>query len=116
VIIWREVDTNNFFEVELRGDGYWRFQKLVNGQWPGLINWVFSNALNSGTQLNKIIIQSGGGYSYIYFNDKYVTVINDSTFTSGYICLGAFSGETSAVKVAFDNLQVFTIDSWTPPK
>ena len=116
VIIWSEIDANNFYEVELEGNGYWRFQKLINGQWQELVTWVFAPALNRGIQLNKIIIVFDGGNSTFYFNDVYIESVQDSTFTSGQICLGAFSGETSAVKVAFDNLQVFTIDSWTPPK
>jgi hypothetical protein len=72
--------------------------------------------VHKGQQINKITIAFGGGTSAIYINNRYETSIQDSSFTTGKIGLGAFSGETSAVEVSFDNLVIYSFDSWTPPE
>lgn len=115
-VLWRYVDKNNFYFFGLFGDGSYVIDKQFRGEWQNLNDRAFSDAINRGNQINKITIAFGGGTSAIYFNDKYVTSLQDTAFTSGDICLGASSGETSAVEVSFDNLVIYTIDSWTPPK
>lgn len=45
-----------------------------------------------------------------------VTAVQDSSFTTGDICLGAVSDESSEAEVSYGNLVIYTIDSWTPTK
>jgi hypothetical protein len=115
-VLWRYVDKNNFYLLEITGDGQFTIDKLVKGEWQIINDWTLSPAINKGQQINKIAIAFGGGTSTIYINNKDVMSIQDSTFTSGDVCLGAFASETSAVEVSFDNLVIYTIDSWTPPQ
>jgi hypothetical protein len=116
LVNWRYVDINNFYSLQLTGNGQLFIGKRYKGEWQTLYNWASSNAIHTGQQVNKIAIAFGGGTSAIYINDQYVTSIQDSSFTTGDFGLGAFSGETSAVEVSFDNLVIYTIDSWTPPE
>jgi hypothetical protein len=115
-ILWRYVDTNNFYYFELTGDGEYVLDKEVKGVWQNLRKWTFSSAINKAQQINNITISFGGGTSAIYINGTYVTNLQDTEFTTGDICLGAASSDTSAVEVSFDNLVIYTIDSWTAPK
>ena len=118
VVVWRYVDKNNCYWLQLTRDGQLYIGKYYKGEGQTLYAWAPSDAIHKGQQINKIAIAFGGGTSAIYINNRYVTSIQDSSFTTGKIGLGAFSGpgETSAVKVSFDNLVIYTIDSWTPPE
>ena len=116
VVFWRYVDKNNFYSLQLTGDGQLMIAKEYKGEWQKLFAWAPSYAIHKGQQINKITIAFGGGTSAIYINNRYVTSIQDSSFTTGNIGLGAFSGETSAVEVSFDNLVIYSFDSWTPPE
>jgi hypothetical protein len=116
VVLWRSVDNKNFYYLQITLDGYYGLDKEFRGVWQQLFDWSFSETINRGSQINKITIAFGGGTSAIYINDKYVTSLQDTAFTTGDICLGASSSVTSAVEVSFDNLVIYTIDSWTPPK
>jgi hypothetical protein len=111
LVIWRYVDANNFYSLRLTGDGNLVIEKRFRSEWQTLYDWAFSYSINRGQRINKIAISFYGGTSALYINDKYVTSVQDSAFTTGDICLGAFSGKTSAVEVSFDNLVIYTFIS-----
>jgi len=115
-VIWRYLDNNNFYVLQLNGENHLVIAKLVKGKLQTLDDEVYNPAINSGQQINKIAISFEGGTSAIYFNGLLLKNIQDSAFTAGDICLGAFSSTTSAVEVSFDNLVIYTVDSWTPPQ
>jgi hypothetical protein len=115
-VIWRYVDTNNFYALFVYGNGDFVVDKKLNGKWQQLNNWAHSDTINTGQSINKIAVSFSSVYSTIYINDKLLTSMYDTGFSTGDICLGASSGETSAVEVSFDNLVIYTVDSWTPPK
>lgn len=114
-VIWRYVDNNNFYVLQLNGMNHLLIGKLINGKLQTLDDEPYNPAINSGQQINKIAISFKGGISAIYINGLFVKNIQDSAFTAGDICLGAFSSTTSAVEVSFDNLVIDTVGSWTPP-
>jgi hypothetical protein len=122
VVIWRRVLTDNIYVRNYYGiyfpyeTGGFVFIKRLNGEWT--TDWVLhhSDSINKGNQLNNITVSFDGGTFKIHINGNFVTSIQDSDIPSGDICLGAFGSETSQVEVSFDNLVVYTTDSWTPPK
>jgi hypothetical protein len=116
LVIWRYVNVKNNYSLRITGDGQASIVMTNKGEWKLLYGPTFSKSINKVQQINKITIAFSGGTSLIYINDKHITSITDSAFLVGDIGLGAFSGETSAVKVSFDNLVVYSINSWTPPK
>ena len=117
IIIWRYVDSNNYYELSLvTGSRYFSISKLFKGEWQTLQDWTRSYAINSNNDINKIAISFSGGTITIYINSRMVASVIDTSFANGYIGLGAYSEETSAVEVSFDNLVIYTVESWTPPK
>jgi hypothetical protein len=114
-IIWRFVDSQNFYVLHSYGDGNLRIDKLLNGEWKALFGPAFNSGLNKGQQMNKIAISFSGQTSAIYINDRLVTSIKDPSFTAGDFCLGAASDQMNDAEVSYDNLVIYTIDSWAPP-
>jgi hypothetical protein len=120
IINWRYHDSG-YYSLMMYGDGSFVIYKVTSKvsqvDFQKIYEKTFNDAINTGQKINHIAISFNGENSDIYINDKYVTSIQDTTFASGDICLGAFAGDTivSAVEVSYDNLVIYTIDSWTPP-
>jgi hypothetical protein len=115
LINWRYNKIDGQYTLRLTGDGYVTIEKVANTEWQKLYEKTDNTAINKGQQINHIAISFDGDTSVIYANDKYITTIKDSLFMSGDICLGAFSTDRNPVEVSYDNLIIYTIDSWTPP-
>lgn len=115
VVMWRYSDGKYYYFL-LTGVGFYELWK----GYPDTMQYLKMDFLSDGiyrvNQSNRIAIAFNSSTTSIYINDKYITSFQDSEFTSGDICLGASTGQTSAVEVSFDNLVIYTIDSWTPPK
>jgi hypothetical protein len=118
IINWRYHDDIGYYSLRLFGDGYLTIEKvsMTGAGYQKLNDRIFNAAINTNQNINHIAISFKGENSTIYINGKYVTSIKDSSFTTGDFCLGAFASKTSPVEVSFDNLVVYTIDSWTPPE
>jgi hypothetical protein len=115
LVMWRYSDDNYYYFL-LTGVGFYEIWK----GYPDTMEYLEMDFLRDGIyredQSNRITIAFGGSTAAIYINDKYITSIQDTEFTSGDICLGAATGQTSAIEVSFDNLVIYSIDNWTPPK
>ncbi len=109
---------NGYYSLRLFGDGYLTIEKYSGADFQQQILYdkTFNAAIYLERHTNHIAIAFGSGTSAVYINDKYVTSIQDSTYTTGDFCLGAFSTDAHPVEIAYDNLVIYTIDSWTPPK
>jgi hypothetical protein len=115
-IIWRFVDSNNFYVLRLFGNGNWRLDKQLDGEWKFLFNSTLNPPFDITQRFIKIAVSFNKETSAIYINDKYMTSFQDPSITFGDICLVAIANASSAVTVSFDNLVVYSIDSWVPPK
>jgi hypothetical protein len=121
MVIWSYVDNKNFNILKLNGNGAVYVERIVNGIWQDFMSlWDVMSCANCDSikqegQKNTIAIWYKGNTFTIYVNGKYIFRDQDSAFTAGDICLGANSSETSSVEVSFDNLVVYSVDSWAPP-
>jgi hypothetical protein len=118
-VVWRFIDVNNFYVLEFNGNGDFCVSRRLNGNYNALtINQLDSTSgeLKQGQQWNNIAISSKDGSSSISLNGKFVASVQDSAFTSGDVCLGATAIGASTGKVAFDNLVIYAIGSWSLPK
>jgi len=115
VVMWR-YSGGNFYYFLLTGVGFYEIWKGYPDTMQDLEMDFLGDGIYRENQSNKITIAFGGSTAAIYINDKYLTSIQDTEFTSGDICLGAATGQTSAVEVSFDNLVIYSLDNWTPPK
>ncbi len=117
VVVWRYIDANNFYALQIDRNSSYTILRLLNNEWHIFNNdkVYYIQGIHGGEAI-QIAISFYGATSTIYINNLYVTSVIDTAFTSGDACLGAFSSEWSAVEVSFDNLVIYTVDSWTPPK
>jgi hypothetical protein len=121
IINWR-VNDNGYYSLRIFGNSSYVIEKIIfnNSQtdWQVWQDKQINPAINKEPQINHISVAMNGVLSTIYINNKYVIEIQDSAsgFFAGDICLGAFTSGTSEVEIAYDNLIVYELDSWTPPR
>ena len=116
VILWRFQDRDNFYYLGINsGNGMYMVEKKLRGIWQILQDWTPSDSINKILETNNAVISLHGDVFTIYINGHYLTSFTDSDFETGDFSLGVCASASSAVEVSFDNLVLYTYDSWTPP-
>ncbi|MCS7222019.1 MAG: hypothetical protein RML36_05725 [Anaerolineae bacterium] len=111
-VLFRYVDSENFYMFSISSDGYYRLQKLVNDEWETIIRWTPSRLIRTGEEsVNRLGLLAYGTRIILLVNGEVLDEAEDDTFISGNIGLvvGAF-GE-SGVEIAFDNLNVWELSA-----
>lgn len=105
-LLFRYQDQNNFYSYSVNGNGEYRVLYYENDEPTVLVDWTSSSAINSLGQSNNLRIEMNGDTLTFFCNDRELTTLSDSTFSSGEL---GFATETFADgngTVAFDNLLV----------
>lgn len=113
VIFWRLVDDSNFYFIQIGWNGFYSINKYLDGKMSAITPWRQSRSLQPGEAPNNVMIRFDGAQSDIYFNDHYITSINDPSFTAGNIGLGVFPDPASEVDVAFTDVTVYPLNAGT---
>jgi hypothetical protein len=118
-VIFRHFNLSSFYLFMISGDGYYQFNRMLNGTWllephqgwlP--ILWKKSNAIHTGNATNRIKVSCNGDKFAFYVNDIKVDTYTDTnnSIPFGQIALIAGTGNTpGVVKIDFDNLKVWDI-------
>lgn len=109
-VILRYQDDQNFYSFRISGDGYYVFDKLVEGDLLEIVRWQESSLINQGHSFNTIRVEAVGENFTFYINDELVDAAIDAEFSQGRIGLLAGSYEEPGVHVAFDNLKVWAVE------
>ncbi|MHB0857647.1 MAG: zinc-ribbon domain-containing protein [Anaerolineae bacterium] len=109
-LLLRYVDVDNFYRFEVSGDGYYRFDLMMDNEWHSLIEWTETTLINTGNATNVIAAVCAGSNYTFYINGTEVDSYNDDTFSSGDVGLTAGTIEEVGVHVAFDNLKVWSVE------
>ena len=106
-VIVRRVDDDNFYRLEISGDGYYNVQKREKGKWQKLIvDWTESDAIRKGKATNHLRVVCAGRVMTFYVNQVMLVQVADDSFKRGSVGVLAGTLAEPGVQVAFDNLQV----------
>ncbi len=106
-VIVRHVDDDNFYRLEISGDGYFNAQKRQKGKWEKLIpDWTASQVIRQGKALNHLRVVCAGSRLTFYVNQTLLFQITDASFSRGAIGVLAGTLAQPGVQVAFDNLSI----------
>lgn len=108
-IIWRAVDEDNFYILSINKSGYISISKFVDNDERSL---YISNGIVRETTGSSysIMVSFKNETSQIFIDHKLVTTINDTSFSSGSLGLGANSLDSNSGTAIFDNLTVYTAE------
>ena len=102
----RYLDSANYYEFSVATDGTYRFGKYVDGQWETLVDWTDSEAILQGQGSNKITAICMGDLIALAVNGQPLREINDSSLSSGDLCLYVGTFTEGEARVLFDNVRV----------
>jgi len=106
-VIVRHVDDENFYRLEISGDGYFNAQKRIKGKWEKLIvDWTPSEAVHKGNAANHLRVVCVGSSLTFYVNQVQLIQIKDNSFARGQVGLFVGTLAQPGVQAAFDNLNV----------
>jgi hypothetical protein len=106
-VIVRRVDDDNFYRLEISGDGYYNVQKREKGQWQKLIvDWTESDAIRKGKATNHLRVVCAGRAMTFYVNQVKLVQVADDSFKRGAVGVLAGTLAEPGVQVAFDNFLV----------
>ncbi len=108
-IIFRYVDSNNYYRFDVSDDGFFLLTKFENGEWHTLVDWTASPAIHSGQNTNVLKVAAKGAEISLFANGQELTRVSDATFSKGNFGFftSTFNGAHSWV--SFDNLKL-----WAP--
>jgi tetratricopeptide (TPR) repeat protein len=106
-VLFRYQNPDNFYMLDISGDGYYSVNKLLSGVWQELITPTQSAAIEKRGQTNRLGIVAIGQEIEFYANDKLLGEVRDGSFAGGDVALYASTYEKAGLQVAFDNLTVY---------
>lgn len=109
-IIFRYVDSDNFYYFAVNDQGQYRFDALIDDEWEALIDWTDSDLIEVGDGAENLVgVMAVGPQLTFIINDEIVDEIEDDTFSSGGVALAAGSRDTPGVDMVFDDFGIWQI-------
>lgn len=106
-IIFRFVNSQNFYEFLINSNSLWTVLKIINDTDTTLIPHTASAAIKPGIGAeNSLLARVHGTHFQFFVNGVALGQLNDSTFSSGEI--GLVGPSSSAADAAWNNFQITT--------
>lgn len=105
-LVVRRQDDENFYLSSISSDSTYRVHKLQGNVWSALVDRTPSQSVKQGAAWNRLRMECVGARMRFYVNDNLLAEVEDKTFPSGNIGLGAGTADEGDVEARFDNLRV----------
>jgi hypothetical protein len=106
-LVFRYLDNENFYRLDLTGDGLWGVSRHLNDQWVSIVDLKTSPAIQPGlAKTNVIRILAHNSSFMFYANGTLLGSISDNNLPVGRIGLFASTFNDPTVQVGFDNVRV----------
>ena len=110
-VIFRQVDADNYYFFAISRSGSYGMWRLEDGEWQTLVEWTATDAIDTSEDaLNRLGILAEGTQLTLLVNDVALTQLEDETFASGKVALALGTFDEAGAEVAFDNLDIWTIE------
>jgi hypothetical protein len=105
-LIFRSLDTNNFYCFAISSNGQYVIEKRTNGNWDTpLRNWTTSGLINQGNGTNRLKVVCIGSQIETYINGYQVDTVTDNSYIKGEVGMIVSTGEIYN-HIHFDNVKV----------
>ena len=110
-VIFRQVDADNYYFFAISRSGSYGMWRLEDGEWQTLVEWTATDAIDTSEDaLNRLGILAEEAQLTLLVNDVALTQLEDETFASGKVALALGTFDEAGAEVAFDNLDIWTIE------
>jgi uncharacterized repeat protein (TIGR02543 family) len=108
-VIFRLQNADNFYNFEVKGNGYYYLKKYLNNEWVTLQALTRSDFINEGNSTNHLKVVCEGSQIEVYVNGYHLATVTDDSFPDGYVGMIAYAFGPDT-RVAFDNIKVYSLD------
>ncbi len=116
-MVFRQVDTENFYAFSIANDGTYALRKLSGGEWVDVVEWTESEAIRTDAGVvNRLGVYAQGPQITLAINDELVAQVEDSEFSTGLIGLSAGVFDEPNLEVAFDDLKLWDLQAEPGPQ
>jgi hypothetical protein len=106
-VIFRVVDSQNYYQFDVDCDGRFRLAKMVDGKLTPLVDWTANAAIHAGGgTANDLTVRAIGNYLAVSANGIALAKVTDDTFALGGFGFSAGAGLMVPYTAAFDKLRV----------
>ncbi len=104
---FRYQDGDNFYSVDINGNGSYTIGKEVDNEWEALVPWTSHPAIKKAGRTNHLKVVMADDLITLYVNGQFVDSITDESFTTGDIALQVTAYENPPARALFDNVKVW---------
>jgi hypothetical protein len=102
---FRQVDAQNYYVFQIRDQGQYRADVLIDNAWTTLIDWTDSPDIHGG-EVNRLAVKGEGNTFTLYINDQKVTEVTDDKLAQGQVGLNTSLDAGQEALFEFDNFEL----------
>jgi hypothetical protein len=106
-LLFRFQDSDNYYELDINGEGSYAVGKEVDGEWIQIVDWTSDPAIQPLGKVNRVRLEAKGGAFTLYVNDHYITEFTDTLFSSGGLAPVVTAYDEPPARATFDNIKVW---------
>lgn len=108
-VLFRFQDRDNYYELDLNGEGSFAVGKQIDGEWYQILDWTGSPAIQAFGSVNRVRLIARGDQFEMIVNGQTIGRFVDDTYQSGGIALVVTAYDDPPAKATFDNLRIWAL-------
>jgi hypothetical protein len=108
-LLFRFQDRDNYYELDLNGEGSFTVGKQIDGEWHQILNWTNSPAIQPIGYVNRVRLIAQGNQFEVIVNDLTVGRFVDDTYSSGNIAPVVTAYDAPPARATFDNIRIWEL-------
>jgi len=105
-LLFRFQDADNYYEIDINGEGSFAIGKEVNDEWVQIVEWTSDPSIQPFGQVNRVRLVAEGTQFTLYVNDEYLAYFADDSFGSGGIGPVVTAYDEPSARATFDNITI----------
>jgi len=108
-LLFRFQDADNYYEIDINGEGSFAVGKEVNDEWVQIVEWTSDPSVQSLGRVNRVRLVAEGTQFTLYVNDEYLAYFSDDSFGSGGLGPVVTAYDEPPARAKFDNITIWEI-------
>jgi serine/threonine protein kinase len=109
-LLFRFQDADNYYEVDVNGQGSFAIGKEVDDEWAQIVEWTSSPAVKPFGGVNRVRIVAKGNQFALYINDEFLSEFVDDSFASGGLGTVVTAYDEPPARATFDNITIWDVE------
>jgi hypothetical protein len=108
-LLFRFQDRDNYYELDINGEGSYAVGKEVDGEWVQIVEWTSSSFLQSLGAVNRVRLIAEGDQFEVIANGQTIDRFADGDYPSGDIAPVVTAYDDPPARATFDNIRIWDL-------